>query len=328
MTSFEVRAVERGAVGSSTTAGSGEADARLRNWPVVYVLDGGGAVYVGETLSLAARMRQHAADRAKDGLTSLRVVLHDEFNKSVCLDLESYLIRMFAGDGVFEIANRNEGVTDADYFDRIRYRQSFNDVFERLRREGMFTRTISEILNSDLFKFSPFKALTTDQAVAVEDILDGLFAGIGSEKDDTIVIQGDPGTGKTVVAIYLVKLLRDIAESRGEADPDEDSLFSEFFVPENAELLKGFRIGFVVPQQSLRRTLEKVFAKTPTGSTTARTSPRAASTPTSSGSTRRSSTRTTTSSPSSTGSGPRAGTGSSSSTPSRACVPRTCRTAP
>ncbi len=258
MTSFEVRAVERGAVGSSATAGSGEADARLRNWPVVYVLDGGGA----------------------------------------------------------------------DYFDRIRYRQSFNDVFERLRREGMFTRTIPEILNSDLFKFSPFKALTTDQAVAVEDILDGLFADIGSEKDDTIVIQGDPGTGKTVVAIYLVKLLRDIAESRGEADPGEDSLFSEFFVPENTELLKGFRIGFVVPQQSLRRTLEKVFAKTPTGSTTARTSPRAASTPTSSGSTRRSSTRTTTSSPSSTGSGPRAGTGSSSSTPSRACVPRTCRTAP
>ncbi len=236
---------------------------KFTNWPVVYTLNNATKIYVGETLNATARMNQHQASTEKADLTSLRVVVNETFNKSACLDLESFLIRLFAGEGRYQVLNRNEGVTDRDYYDRDEYRKTFQEVFEDLRSEGLFQRTIPQIENSDLFKFSPFKALNHDQAAAVEDILEGLFSDIESGASGTIVVQGDPGTGKTIVAIYMMKLLRDIQDSDPAEDYDSDSLFADFFLEGHRELLQGFRIGLVVPQQSLRDSIRKVFKKTP-----------------------------------------------------------------
>ncbi|WP_420873079.1 GIY-YIG nuclease family protein [Nocardioides daphniae] len=72
---------------------------QFRNWPVVYTLDGDGKIYVGESLNVAGRFRQHLDSADKRTLRSARVVVDETFNKSVCLDLESYLIRLFAGTG-------------------------------------------------------------------------------------------------------------------------------------------------------------------------------------------------------------------------------------
>ena len=250
-------------------------DLRHTNWPVVYVLDDAEAVrptskgrrlndvYVGESRNAAARMRQHFESPEKKHLSSIRVIVDSTFNKSVCLDLESYLIRMLAGDGAYRVLNRNDGIVESDYYERDRYRETFREVFDQLARDGVFTRSIPEIENSDLFKLSPFKALTQDQAVAVEGILEGLFEDLRSDVSSTIVIQGDPGTGKTVVAIYLLKLLVDIANTTAAEDLDSDTLFSDFFVEGHRELLTGIRIGLVVPQQSLRESIRKVFRKTP-----------------------------------------------------------------
>lgn len=243
-------------------------DPRNRNWPVVYVLDGDTTstqprAYVGETLNAESRMRQHLASPAKNGLRTLRVVIDDTFNKSVCLDLESHLIRWLAGDGRFTVLNGNEGITDAGYYNRDLYRESFRDIFEQLRAEGVFERTIPEIENSDLFKLSPFKALTADQAVAVENILEALFSDLESGTDSTSVVEGHPGTGKTIVGIFLMKLLADIREFDESEDIERDSAFAEFFVPEHKQKLREFRMGLVVPQQSLRDSIKKVFKKTP-----------------------------------------------------------------
>ncbi|HEY9477442.1 MAG TPA: DNA/RNA helicase domain-containing protein [Microbacteriaceae bacterium] len=241
----------------------GNGDERYTNWPVVYTLDDDTNVYVGESLNVAARMRQHLDSPQKQHLRAVRVVIDDTFNKSVCLDLESYLIRLLAGDGKYRVLNRNDGITDADYYSRGQYQDTFDAIFRELRGEGMFTRTVAQIENSDLFKLSPFKALSHDQAIAVEDILEGLFDDLHSGAPSTIVIQGSPGTGKTVVAIYLMKLLRDISTTPPGEALDSDSIFSEFFVEENRALLNEFRVGLVIPQQSLRTSVQKVFRKTP-----------------------------------------------------------------
>ena len=79
-------------------------------------------------------------------------------------------------------------------------------MFDQLRAEGALRQRIDEIENSDLFKLSPFKALNKDQEVVIEDILEGLFADLDSDADSTVVVEGGPGTGKTIVAIYLLKL--------------------------------------------------------------------------------------------------------------------------
>jgi DUF2075 family protein len=76
-------------------------------------------------------------------------------------------------------------------------------------------------------------------------------------------VKGNPGTGKTVVAIYLLKLFEDIRRHNPEEPLDSDSIFSEFFTPGHAELLASLKVGIVVPQQSLRESISKVFTLTP-----------------------------------------------------------------
>jgi DUF2075 family protein len=261
MTSFRIEELAFDAVQISEWA---LLDPRYRNWPVVYALDGSDEIYVGESLNVAARFRQHLSSTHKQQLAKARVILDETFNKSACLDLESYLIRLLAGDGKYQVLNRNEGITNADYYGREHYQKTFDEIFGELRDRGLFTRSVREIENTDLYKLSPFKALTPDQATAVEDILSGLFEDLESGTPSRIVIRGDPGTGKTVVAIYLMKLLNDIKTADTAMKPaDSDSILSEFFVEGYPELLEGFRVGLVVPQQSLRKSIQKVFRKTP-----------------------------------------------------------------
>ena len=260
MTSFRI---ERIKFAPDHLAVWSQTDPRFHNWPVVYTLDGGGRVYVGESRNVAARFHQHLDSEERRALERARVVIDDTFNKSACLDLESYLIRLFAGDGKFQVLNRNDGVIDADYYERARYQATMDEVFAELRDLGLFIREVRDIENSDLFKLSPFKALTPDQAIAVEDLLEGLFEDLEAEKPSTIVIHGDPGTGKTVIAVYLMKLLMDIKKADLTEPTDSDTMFSDFFAEGYPELLQDFRVGLVIPQQSLRKSVQRVFKKTP-----------------------------------------------------------------
>ncbi len=260
MTSFNI---ERLPFNKDAVSVWAEADTRHKNWPVVYEIEGTDEIYIGESTNVANRMFQHLAVEHRQHLKKIKVILDDRFNKSVCLDLESQLIRYLAADSKYKVLNGNHGITDADYFERDRYRETFNELFDELLKEGVFTRSIPDIVNSDLFKFSPFKALNTDQSVAIEGVLEKLFEDLENKTDTPIVIQGDPGTGKTIVAVYLMKLLVDIAKSAPDEQLDSDSMFSDFFQQGYREQLTDFTIGLVIPQQSLRKSIEKVFAKTP-----------------------------------------------------------------
>lgn len=261
MSSFRIEAVRfspRGVEASALLE-----DERLTNWPVVYTLDGERSVYVGETGDALSRLKNHLASAEKQELRDARIVIGDEFNKSVCLDLESRLINLFAGDGKYRVLNSNGGQADRDYFAREEYQRSFEEIFDELREQGLFERSLPEIENRDLFKLSPFKALTPDQADAVEEIVGNLTGALAGGAPTISVIEGEPGTGKTVVAIYLMKLLRDIGRADPDDPVDQDARFAEFFDEGHVEMLRDLRIGLVVPQQSLRRSIEQVFAKTP-----------------------------------------------------------------
>lgn len=268
MTAFEVTHVKfsHDAVQSWARANPSHTD-----WPVVYVLDSAAGsalptrldVYVGETLNAQARLRQHLDSGAKRSMRSAHVVVDERFNKSAALDLESFLIRLFAGDGRFSVLNRNEGVVDSNYFDRAAYRSSFVEVFERLKEDGLFTRGIAEIENDDLFKLSPFKALTAEQLEAVESIMRVVADRLIAQEDCTIVVRGAPGTGKTIVGIYLMKLIADLGEADPAVDVDSDSSLSALFNAEGRERYQGLDVGLVVPQQSLRGSVQRVFRNTP-----------------------------------------------------------------
>ncbi|MBJ7356866.1 DNA/RNA helicase domain-containing protein [Nocardioides sp.] len=260
MTSFRI---ERGPFDATQIAAWTQLDPHFANWPVVYALDGADRIYVGESLNVVTRFRQHLASPEKRTFRGARVVLDPTFNKSVCLDLESFLIQRLSGDGLYQVTNRNVGISDRDYFGRDEYRKVFAEIFAELRADGLFSATLQEIENSNLFKLSPFKALSSDQEIVVLDVLEGLFEDLEKDLSSQIVIQGDPGTGKTVVAIYLMKLLSDIQAWDHSQPVDSESALSEFFVEEYPEQLEGFRMGLIVPQMSLRKTVQRVFRQTP-----------------------------------------------------------------
>ena len=233
------------------------------NWPIVYLLSNAKEIYVGETINTRSRMYQHLASASKETLSRVTVVMSESFNKSACLDLESKLIQFFSADEKYKVLNANAGIINADYFQRERYTESFRVLFDKFVERGTFSRSIPELINSNLFKYSPFKALTSEQAVAVSGIIDQILKSKRSGEKARIVIDGDPGTGKTIVAIYLMKLLKDIANLSVDLPIDDDSMFSEYMTQANKDLLAEYRVGLVIPQQSLRNTLEKVFSKTP-----------------------------------------------------------------
>lgn len=233
------------------------------NWPVVYTLNGSNEIYVGETSNAAMRFSNHLNSESKNHLSDARVIFRDDFNKSACLDLESHLIKLFAADEKYKVLNGNAGITDSDYFQREKYRETFSEIFNALVNDGLLTRTVPDIVNSDLFKYSPFKALNTDQAIAIEGILEVLANQVEAGVSSKTVVEGEPGTGKTIVAIYLMKLIRDIALFDENDAFDSDNLFSDFFQPGFKEIFANLKIGLVIPQISLRKTVSKVFSRTP-----------------------------------------------------------------
>lgn len=258
--SFEIRTFR---FSETNIASLLQADGRFGNWPAVYAISDDRQIYIGESLNVATRLCQHRDSPEKRDLKVARVILDTRFNKSAALDLESYLIRLLAGDGQLEVLNRNDGITNSNYFDRDRYRAAFRAIFDHLRASGLFTQSIRAIENSDLFKLSPFKALTPDQEDAVARIVTALLSDLVGTSRSTSVVSGGPGTGKTVVGIYLMKLLSDLATNRADETADAEATLSEFFLDDRRHLLGDLRIGLVIPQQSLRASVKKVFAKTP-----------------------------------------------------------------
>ena len=249
----------------STISNLATADHLEENWPVVYQIYNNQQIYIGETTNLKNRMNQHLANVEKSSLKhgSLKVVFDETFNKSAALDLESYLIQYFSGDGKFRVLNRNDGMCDRDYYGRENYRKTFEEIWNRLRELKIADKTISEINNSELFKFSPYKNLNFEQLNVVTEIVQNIDEAITNNAKSLSIIDGDAGTGKTIVIMYLAKLLADLQSFDNKNDDiDDESNFNIFFEFENInQKFKNKSIALVIPQPSLCGRIRKIFDK-------------------------------------------------------------------
>jgi DUF2075 family protein len=237
---------------------------KLANWPVVYLLDNGKRLYVGETVNFLQRYRHHSNSPTKRDLTEIRVILDDTFNKSACLDLESNLIRYFASDTKFEVTNLNLGTVNVNYYDRESYRKRFKEIYEQLRKEGLFNLSISEIENSDIYKLSPYTSLNDGQSNTTEHVVSSVRSSLEDNKKRTFVIEGGAGTGKSVLLTYLAKLFADANGDDTEiGDPDEYGQWTDLLGLQ--DLIKTrhqrLKIAVVIPQQSLKATIDRIFSK-------------------------------------------------------------------
>lgn len=191
----------------------------LSNWPILYILtetllekdkkNKRPKAYVGETTNGLRRLSQHARDAAKNEFDTVNFIYSEEFNQSVTFDYESKLIQLFSADGNYILRNRNGGLANIEYYNKEYYDDHFKDLWEFLRDEQIVKHTITELENTDIFKYSPYKVLTDQQRKAVEDIAKCISEG----QRKAILIQGMPGSGKTIVAIFLYKFIQDKMDS-------------------------------------------------------------------------------------------------------------------
>lgn len=208
-------------------------DDKILNWPMVYILANDEAAYVGQTNSVATRMNQHGSNKEKGEFTTANVIFSEEFNTSVITDYEHKLIGYMHADGRYVLTNKNDGMTDSNYFSKEAYSKMFEELWEDLRKLELADHTIEQIEESEVFKYSPFKTLNADQRVALDKIYSEIEKGF--ESTNPIVVEGMPGTGKTILAIYLLKFLKD--------DPRYSDL----------------NVKIIEPVTSLRNTLRKAL---------------------------------------------------------------------
>lgn len=232
------------------------------DWPVVYIIDNGTEAYVGETLDASVRSAQHWQNPERRKLTKISLVSSDDYNKSVILDLEAYLIKHMSADGKFLLQNGNMGLHLHKYYNREEYRSHFTEIWDSLLAEKLADNSIEKIENSEIFKFSPYNSLSADQYATISDIIKELANCVNSGEGMTAIVNGGPGTGKTVLAIHMMKLLMEKNNIDLVRDAEDDESIATL-AANISRLPKDIKIGLVVPMQSLRTTLKGVFDNIP-----------------------------------------------------------------
>ena len=221
------------------------------NWPIIDILNDNKTAYIGETYKVKARLKQHLKNEDKKSLKKINVIIDKKSNKSYTLDMEASLIRYMSADTKFDILNSNRGLISHNYYSKDDYRKKFEvDIWPKLQRKGLAERKLIDIQNDDLFKYSPFVPLDINQSIVVDNLIE-VFANYKGKRG-SLVVQGSAGTGKTIIGTYLMKLIHS-----KEDNFETDSLKEHLETFQNN--IK--KVALVIPQQSLRLTLKRVFKK-------------------------------------------------------------------
>lgn len=228
------------------------------SWPVVYFLNNyqSQSAYVGETTDVINRLKTHSKNDQKQKNTKVHLVLSGLFNKSAALDLESYLIRYISADGIYTLQNGNLGIANHRYYQQKEiYWNIFKDIWSELRSLGIARHSLEHIDNSDLFKYSPYKSLSTEQISGLKMILSCLL----DDKTKTNLIHGGAGTGKSILAIFIFKLLKTNLDDFNFSDFEEEDQELFKLVDKVKSKYARMNMALVIPMSSFRKTIAKVF---------------------------------------------------------------------
>ncbi len=230
-----------------------------KNWPVVYILNGDKEAYIGETTNVCHRMKQHKSNTVRKTLNKINIIYDSEFNKSAVLDIESLLINYMSADQKYRLQNISSGInSQSDYYNRSNYLAKFDNIWNSLIKKGIADHDRIFLENLDVFKFSPYKTLTEDQYDTAIDIIKNILEYRLSHQKGTFIVNGNPGTGKSVLAVYLMKLLIESQQKANKFQYDENINYRLIF-----QLLSQYngklKVGLVIPMESLRKTLKNVF---------------------------------------------------------------------
>ncbi len=186
----------------------------IKNFPTVYMHywqdSGNYEVYVGESNDIFKRTRQHydaATDRTKwqsnllEKDAGLYIIGHEHFNKSLTLAIENQLMHyMMSVEKVKQVHNLRDN-PQTNYYPMEEFDDIFGKIWRSLHKDNKdLFPTESAIKDSAIYKASPLHKLTKDQENARELIVQKVSKALeNDEKNQLIFIDGEAGTGKTVL---------------------------------------------------------------------------------------------------------------------------------
>lgn len=228
------------------------------SWPLVYLLSDNKSksAYIGETTDVQKRMRAHLKHSEKNKMESVHFITSDYFNKSATLDIESNLIRYIAADGKFKPINGNLGIANHHYYQQKEvYWDLFTGIWDSLRSIGIARHSLDYIDNSDLFKYSPYKSLSGGQVEGLKKILNCLL----DDNAKISLIEGGAGTGKSILAIFLFKLLKTDLSDFNYSDFEDSETELLDLLERVKERYSDLKMALVIPMSSFRKTISNVF---------------------------------------------------------------------
>ena len=196
----------------------------LRNAIYIYRGTKSKKIYIGQTIHFIDRHKQHYNGTEEKfniaNFDQVIVIFSVHFNRSALDDVESQLITYFTADNSKkagtvsfdndDVINRTGGNSVNEYVGR---ENIVSDVILPLWEKELYPRgwvttpTLDELRTKELVKYSPIKQLTAEQGQLITEII--------NNPDRNYVINGDAGTGKTVLLTHLVaNILKDRPEAK------------------------------------------------------------------------------------------------------------------
>ncbi|WP_409291322.1 GIY-YIG nuclease family protein [Peribacillus sp. SCS-37] len=83
-------------------------DKYYANYPVVYFLNIHTTVYIGETVAVRKRMKNHLNNQERKSLNKMSLIIHDRFNRSATYNIETKLINYFLADERYKLQNKSQ----------------------------------------------------------------------------------------------------------------------------------------------------------------------------------------------------------------------------
>ncbi len=216
------------------------------DYPCTYILENGKEVYVGETTNFVGRIKEHKQNKEEEKyhFKKVHVITGKTMDASVSHHYENLLSRLMLADQKFSFVGKQGGYSWNLYDRKNQFELCFDQLWFLLEEKGLVkSKDFKEIFNSLTFKYSPFVELNKEQEktlASIAHVLDSkeTLAHDKKYKSRPILIRGEAGTGKTLVAVVLFYYLR------------------------HHKNYQNLKIALVVPNPSMREALQLVFSQT------------------------------------------------------------------
>ena len=97
-------------------------------------------------MDITRRTEQHLLEEEFSSFlnSNICIISNHSFNKSVILDLESFLIKYMGADGTRKLTNANSGVIEHNYFYKKTYNDEFHDIWNYLLEKKNRTKLFKQ----------------------------------------------------------------------------------------------------------------------------------------------------------------------------------------